>query len=45
MTAEGEAVVREGQVAGTLANDALMAPLSERERAQLISLLRRLSPV
>lgn len=45
MTAEGEAVVREGQQAGTQANDALMSPLTERERVQLISLLRRLSPV
>lgn len=45
MTPEGEAVVREGQQAGTQANDALMVSLSERERVQLISLLRRLSPV
>ncbi|MEI6159654.1 MAG: MarR family transcriptional regulator [Roseococcus sp.] len=44
MTPEGEAVVREGQQAGTMANDALMASLTERERAQLITLLRRLSP-
>jgi DNA-binding MarR family transcriptional regulator len=44
MTPEGEAVVREGQQAGTMANDALMASLSERERIQLVSLLRRLSP-
>ncbi|MBX9753012.1 MAG: MarR family transcriptional regulator [Roseococcus sp.] len=44
MTPEGEAVVRDGQQAGTQANDALMSGLSERERAQLISLLRRLSP-
>lgn len=44
MTPEGEAVVREGQQAGTQANDALMCGLSERERAQLVSLLRRLSP-
>lgn len=44
ITPEGEAVVREGQQAGTQANDALMAPLSERERAQLLNLLRRLSP-
>lgn len=45
ITTEGEAVVREGQQAGTEANDALMAPLSEPERAQLVNLLRRLSPV
>jgi MarR family transcriptional regulator, lower aerobic nicotinate degradation pathway regulator len=44
MTPEGEAVVREGQQAGTEANDVLMTALSERERVQLISLLRRLSP-
>jgi len=44
MTPEGEAVVREGQRAGMQANDMLMATLSERERVQLISLLRRLSP-
>ena len=44
ITEEGEAVVREGQQAGIEANDALMATLSERERVQLISLLRRLSP-
>lgn len=44
MTPEGDAVVRGGQQAGMQANDALMAPLSERERVQLISLLRRLSP-
>ncbi len=44
MTPEGEAVVREGQQAGTEANDVLMSSLSERERVQLISLLRRLSP-
>ena len=43
MTPEGEAVVREGQQAGTQANDALMASLSERERGQLLTLLRRLS--
>lgn len=44
MTAEGEAVVRGGQQAGTQANEALMSPLTEREREQLVSLLRRLSP-
>jgi MarR family transcriptional regulator, lower aerobic nicotinate degradation pathway regulator len=44
MTPEGEAVVREGQQAGMQANDALMGTLSVRERVQLISLLRRLSP-
>lgn len=44
ITEAGEAVVREGQQAGMRANDALMATLSERERVQLISLLRRLSP-
>jgi DNA-binding MarR family transcriptional regulator len=44
ITEEGEMVVREGQQAGHQANDALMATLSENERVQLISLLRRLSP-
>lgn len=44
ITPEGEAVVREGQQAGMRANDALMAQLSGHERAQLVSLLRRLSP-
>lgn len=44
MTPEGEAVVREGQQAGTQANEALMATLSEHEREQLVFLLRRLSP-
>jgi DNA-binding MarR family transcriptional regulator len=44
ITPEGEAVVREGQQAGMRANDALMAHLSEHERVQLLSLLRRLSP-
>ena len=44
ITPEGEAVVREGREAGMRANDALMAPLSEREREQLVTLLRRLSP-
>ena len=44
ITPEGEAVVREGRQAGMRANDALMAQLSDHERAQLVSLLRRLSP-
>ena len=44
ITLEGEALLREGQDAGKRANDALMAPLSEQERAGLVSLLRRLSP-
>lgn len=44
ITSAGEAVLRQGRQAGTQANDALMATLTERERAQLIGLLRRISP-
>lgn len=44
ITPEGEAVVRDGRQAGMRANDALMVHLSDHEREQLISLLRRLSP-
>ncbi|UPY37912.1 MarR family transcriptional regulator [Sediminicoccus sp. KRV36] len=43
ITAEGEALLNEAQQAGMQANDALMAPLTEPERAKLVSLLRRLS--
>jgi len=43
ITPEGETLLREAQDAGKRANDALMAPLSEQERAGLVALLRRLS--
>lgn len=45
ITPGGEALLRDAQQAGMRANDALMAPLSTQERAQLLSLLQRLSVI
>ena len=44
ITAEGEALLDEGQGAGERANAVLMTRLSEAERDQLVALLRRLAP-
>lgn len=43
ITEAGETLLREAQEAGMRANDALLAPLSTPDRAQLLLLLQRLS--